>query len=178
MQHIMKEASRNYLLRNLFLISLLITIISSCRKYDLNGDVVADSQLLEKLYLSAKDTLTIDLQNLILETELYRDFFPGVPDRNTRLFALIFIVNTDSSLISKKFDIKTLYVINKNQIWISTPNPQDDIFLPISKVFALSKNGPEWDTGVNVDVVVTLEDLITGKIAYLIARQQLIERAD
>lgn len=178
MQHIKKEASRKYLLRNLFFITLLVTSIISCRKYDLNGDVVDDPQLLEKLYLNAQDTIEVDNQDLILKTQLYRDFFPGVPDRNTRLEALLFIVNTDSSLISKKFEIKTLYVIDKEQIWISTPKLTDDITLPIYKVFEVSINGPEWDTGIYVDVVLTLEDLITGKIKYLIANHQLIMRVE
>jgi hypothetical protein len=72
----MKEAGKNYLLRNLFFISMLPAGIISCRKYDLNEDVVDDSQLLEKLYLNAKDSIEIDNQNLVLKTELYRDFFP------------------------------------------------------------------------------------------------------
>jgi len=174
----MNEVSKNYLFRNLFLISLLVIIIISCRKYELNGDVVNDSDLIEKLYLNAKDTVEIDNQNLILETELFRDFFPGVPDRNTRLFAPIFIINTDSSVVTKMFEIKTLYVIDKDQIWISIPNSQDDFYLPVYKAFALSRNGPEWETGIYVDVVLTIEDLRSGEIKYLIARQQIITRAD
>jgi hypothetical protein len=163
-----------YLFRNLIFISLLITLIGSCRKYDLNGDVVDDSRLLEKLYLNAKDTIEIDNQNFILETELYRDFFPGDPGRNTRLFASIYLVNIDSSLISKKFEIKSLNVINENQIWISTPKLQEDNSVPVYKVYGLSKNGPEWDTDIYVDVVIAVKDLSTEKIEYLIARDQLI----
>jgi hypothetical protein len=178
MQNIIKESSKKYLFRNLLLISILITIISSCRKYDLNGDVVDDSELLEKIYLNAQDSIEIDGQSLILETELYRDFFPGVPDRNTRLMAPLFIVNTDSSLITKKFEIKTLYVINKEQIWISSPHPDDKNTTPMFKVFGISKDGPEWETGIYVDVIVTIEDLITSKVNYLIASHQIITRAE
>ena len=168
----------NHLFKIFVLFSLLMMTIFSCKKDDLYGDVVVDSQLHEKLYLNVEDTIKIDNQNLVLQTELYRDFFPGVTKINTRLFAPIYIVNIDSLLISKKFEIKTLYVINKEQIWISTPNPVEDNIMPIYKVFRISTNGPEWETDIYVDVVVVIEDLSTGKINYLIARNQLITKLE
>jgi hypothetical protein len=42
------------------------------------------------------------------------------------------------------------------------------------KVFGISRNGPEWETGIYVDVVLTIEDLITGELKYLLASHQLI----
>jgi hypothetical protein len=177
MQHI-KKPHMNHLFRVLVLFSFLILTIFSCKKDELYGDVVVDSQLYEKLYLNAEDTIKIDNQNLVLQTELYRDFFPGVTKKHTRLFAPIYIVNTDSLLISKKFETKTLYVINKDQIWISTPNLQEGNTMPIYKVFRISKNGPEWETDIYVDVVVVIEDLNTGKINYLISRNQLITKTE
>ena len=151
--------------------------IFSCKKDDLYGDVVVDSQLHDKLYLNAEDTIKIDNQNLVLQTELYRDFFPGVTKKNTRLIASIYIVNIDSLQISNKLDIKTLYVINKEQIWISNLNSPEDM-MPIYKLYRLSTNGPEWETNIYVDVVAAIEDLNTKKINYLIARNQLITKVE
>ena len=168
----------NHLFKVLVLITFLGLTIFSCKKEYLNGDVVVDSQLHEKLYLNAVDTIKIDNQNLVLQTELYRDFFPGVTKKNTRLFALISIVNIDSAQISKNFEIKTLYVINKEQIWISTPVLYDDNYMPIYKVFRISKNGPEWETNNNVDIVVAIEDYNTKTINFIIARNQIITRIE
>jgi hypothetical protein len=177
MQHI-KKSKMNHLFKVLVLFSILILTIFSCKKEDdLYGDVVVDSQLHDKLYLNAEDTMKIDNQNLVLQTELYRDFFPGVTKKNTRLIASIYIVNIDSLQISNKLDIKTLYVINKEQIWMSTPNPQEDM-MPIYKVYRLSTNGPAWETNIYVDVVLAIEDLSTKKINYLIARNQLITKVE
>jgi len=157
---------------------LLLTAIFSCTKEDSKGDVVVDSKLLGKLYLEAKDTVIIDNQNLVLKTELYRDFFPGVQKKNTRLFASIYIVNSDSSVLTDKFEIKSLYLINKDQIWISAPKLKDDPYLPIWKVSGISTNGPEWETGIYIDVVLALQDLKTAKLNYLVAREQIILRLD
>lgn len=123
------------------LFCLLLTAVFSFTKDDLKGDVVVDPKLLEKLYLEAKDTVIIDSQNFVLKTELYRDFFPGVQKTNTRLFASIYIINSDSSAITDKFEIKSLYIINKDQIWISAPKLKDDQYLPIWKVSGISING-------------------------------------
>ena len=142
------------------------------------GDVVVDSSLLEKLYLNAKDTLIVDNQKLVLETELYRDFFPGVTPINRRLIAPIYIASIDSLLISNNFEIKTLYVINKEQIWISNPKPKEDNYMPIFKICRISKDGPEWETNIYVDVVVEIKDLNTSRINYLIARKQLIAKIE
>ncbi len=173
----MKNQNQNYFILKIILISLFLTTIFACKKDKLYGDLVVDSQLLEKLYSNAEDTINVDNQNLILKAELYRDFFPGgIQKRDTRLIASIYIVNIDSSLISKKFEVKTLYVINKEQIWISNPISRESDPMPIYKMYRLSINGPEWETDIYVDVVVVIQDLSTGRINYLIARKQLIMR--
>jgi len=168
----------------LILFSTLLITMFSCEKDNLFVEVVVDSQLSVKLYLESKDTLVIDNQKLILETNLYRDFTPGVtikPQKSTPkrgLVALFFIVNIDSLSISKKFEIKKLYVINGEQIWMSNPNAQQFNELPLNKIFWFSKNGPEWEPRIYVDVVVVIEDLNTSGLKYLIAKNQLINRIE
>jgi hypothetical protein len=176
----MKNPGKYHRLTLSILFSFLITAVISCSKNDLNPDVGVDTRLIEKLYLESKDTVVIDNQNLVLETDLYRDFFPGVPKKNTKLNASISVVNCDSSFITDRFEIKTLYVINMDQVWISDPKSQDDPYTPIFKVSGISINGPEWETGifVYIDVVLAIQDLSTAKLNYLIARNQKIMRLD
>lgn len=175
----MKTPKRSQFIPGLVLFFFIIVTIFSCKKDKLYGDVVVDPQLIEKLYSNAKDTIKIDNQKLVLEVELYRDYMPGgVQKKNTRLFAPIYIVNIDSLTITNKFEIKTLYVFNKEQIWVSNPVSNEGNLMPKYKSFRISKNGPEWETGIYVDVVAVIVDLITGNINYLIARNQLIMRLD
>lgn len=170
--------SYKLLIKLIIFFSLTLGSIS-CNKNPLIGDIIDDAELCKQLYSKSVDTLIIDNQKLILETDLTRDFFPGgmIPEKR-RLFASINIVNTDSLPISDKFEIQTLFIINKDQIWISNPERQDGIFIPAFKAYRISRNGPEWETGIFVDAVVSVKDLKTSNINYLIARSQKINRLD
>ena len=143
------------------------------------GDVVGDRELSKQLYAKSADTLIIDNQKLVLETDLARDFFPGgMIQRKSRLFVSINVVNTDILPITGNIETQTLYVINKDQIWISNPELRSDIYIPAFKAYWLSRNGPEWETGIFVDAIVSVKDLKTSEINYLIARNQKINRLD
>lgn len=143
------------------------------------GTIVGDSELSKQLYTKSADTLIIDNQKLVLEIDLSRDFFPGgMIQRKSRLFASINVVNTDSLPITDKIEIQKLYVINKDQIWISDPESRTDIYIPIFKAYRISRNGPEWETGIFVDVIVSIKDLKTSEINFLIARSQEIIRTE
>ncbi len=169
----------NTLLTLTLLAAVIITCGTSCQKDKPEGDVVNNPELAARLLSEASETLIIDNQKLVLETELYRDFFPGVPSSTkTNLQALIWVVNTDSILITDRFSIVKLYVINKSEIWISNPEARNDDNVFEYKYHAVSINGPKWDTGIAVDVVVEILDLNLNKQQYLIAKNQLIQRIE
>jgi hypothetical protein len=126
-----------------------------------------------------KDTITIDNQNLVLETDLSRNFMPGGPiKKSSRLSASLILINIDSLEISSQIQIKTLYVINNEHIWVSTPKSNDYDVPPIYQLRRVSVDGPEWETGTYVDVVLLIEDLSTNAEYYLIASDRLIERVE
>ncbi len=165
----------------LLIITLLAVVIvagsTSCRKDKLEGDLVDNAELAAQLLSDAADPLIINNQKLVLEVELYRDFFPGMPSSTrSNLQALVWVVNTDSTLITDRFSIVKLYVINKSEIWISEPEARNDNNLFKYKYHAVSVNGPKWDTGITVDVVVEMLDLNLNKNRYLIVENQVIER--
>jgi len=168
----------NPIMKNIILLLSLLVVLISCSKDEMNGDVVTDSKLLETLKQDAQDTINVDNQYLVLQAELYRDFFPGTVNTKTkrRLTVSIYIMNTDSAVISKTFEIKTLYVINNESIWISTPGEREENSTPVYKRHYI--NGPEWETNINVDVVVAIQDKKTGITNYLQARNHLIQRLD
>jgi len=168
--------------RDLFLIlaiSIIVVAGYSCRKDKHEGVVVNDSDLVEHLLSNAMDTLVIDNQKLILETELYRDFFPGEPyNSNTRLVASVYIVNTDSSTITSEFTVSKLYIINQNDVWISQPEDHNDNNPLTYKFYLLSKNGPEWETGITVNVIASITNLVDNSEHFLIARDQIIKQVE
>jgi len=162
----------------LMLFSFLITGSISCGKDRLSGDMVVDDALLQQLNSQSVDTLKFDNQKLILETYLFRDFFPGVVPNKRRLFASFNVINTDSLPISGRLEIETLYIVNKDQIWVSNPVRDTRLPIPTYKAYRISRDGPEWETGIYVDAIVSVKDLQTSVVYYLAAREQLIERLD
>ena len=172
----MKKLLKYHIIVELLFCSTILMMLSSCGD-GLVGEVVTDTPLFDKLYLNAKDTISIDNQKLVLQTDLYRNFMPGFLPKRRGLNVYFEVVNTDSLIISKKFEVKDLYVLNGKQIWISDLKADTTSYLPVYEIRHYSTDGPEWETGIYVDVVVTIEDLTTSKIYYLIARKQLIDEA-
>ena len=123
--------------------------------------------------------ILINSQKLILETDLYRNFFPGGSiHEKKRLIANIMARSIDSLSIVNTIDITTIYVINNEQIWISTPVDCDNCYYPEYILYRTSIDGPEWETNIYVDVIVEITDLITSTNYYLIARDQLIWKVE
>jgi len=167
-----------------YILSLLIILFIltqySCQKDKLEGQIITDPIYIENLYSNSKDTIIIDNQNLVLETEIYRNFFPGGPidDKDRRLVAQLWIVNIDTILLTQNLSISKLYIINNDQVWTSEPETTPDNYTPENKLYLISKSGPEWETGLYVDVVISMTNLIDNKEKLLIARNQIIERIE
>ena len=161
------------------LAAILILSIGACHKDKLDGSVVTDPGLAAQLFSASQDSVIIDNQTLVLETELYRDFFPGMPSESrTNLQALVWVVNTDSSTITNRFNLSKLYIINNDEIWVSEPEVRNDANYFEFKLHAVSINGPQWDTGIKVDVVLEMIDLNSNQPKRLIAKDQVIERIE
>jgi len=155
---------------------LLTLCLTACKKPLLT---IENDTVLSSLYSVSEDTLKLSDHKYILETYLYRDFFPGIGiGRNISLHAPVTLVSIDSSAIPAEFDIEKLYLIKDQLIWASTPDDLPDPYLPVFKLQKISKNGPNWDTDINVDAIIMVSDRITNEEYYLIARKQLIHRVE
>lgn len=163
-----------------FIFFILLLSFFSCEKDKLEGNIVSDSEVIEYLYNKSSDSVKIDNQILILETDIYRNLTPGgpIPDNHRRLIAPIWIVNIDSVLISNNLTITNLYILNQGQVWISQPEINTENYTPEFKTYAISKNGPEWETNIYVDAVISFIDLSNNEEKYLIARDQIIIKVE
>jgi len=157
---------------NLILAALLMV---SCEK----PKIVEDNELIKALYANSKDTLRIGGNKYILETYIYRNLMPGGPIPEKRpVIAGLYLVNADTLPVPGYMDITRLYVINGREVWISEPVDGVQPHVPDFKLNKLSRDGPEWETGVFVDVIATIVDNSAGKGYLLIARDQLLERVE
>jgi hypothetical protein len=146
----------------------------------LEGDIINDLKEAQNLIDKSNDTITIDNQYLILETDIYRNLTPGGPlsKRDTRIVVPFWVVNIDSTLITDKFELSQLYIILENQIWISQPMIEKESYEVENRLHGISKSGPEWQTGLSVDIVLKMIDFETNEDKYLIARDQIIEKVE
>ncbi len=155
---------------------LLFVHLSSCKKPE---STFENEVVLNNLYTASVETLKIQGQNYILETYLYRDFFPGIGfGRTTSLIADVYLVNTDSLTIPSNIDIKKLYLINDQSIWASAPVPGVQPYLPGYKLNKFSRDGPKWDTDIYVDAIIMIVNSLTKEEYYLIAEDQYINRVE
>lgn len=158
---------------------LFIIQLSSCEKDKISGDVISDPKLTSDLYSKSVDTLYFQSNKYILEVELYRDFFPGGPiPRKHPLVASIYLVNLDSLPVSANLEIKRLYVINDQEIWIACLNEGVQSNVSVFKLEKLNNSGPEWNTDILVDVILEIESKSTKDKFYLISKDQSIMRTE
>lgn len=164
-----------YQFRTVFIL-ILSFHLTACKK---PVTTFEDESLLNKLYSTSVDTLALQDQEYILDTYLNRDFFPGIGiGKKTSLIADIYLVNIDSTAIPSYIDIKKLYIIQDQLIWASTPIAGVQPSVPDFKLNKLSRDGPEWNTGIYVDAIIMIVNSLTKEEYYLIARKQYINRSD
>lgn len=154
-------------------------LLVSCEKDKIYGDLIEDPKLYSSLYSDSVDTLTIGIDKYITEAELYRDFFPGGPiPRKSPLIASVYLVKCDSNSIPDHIQIKKMYIISNQTIWVSDPLDNRQRKFPDYKLYGLSNNGPIWDTDITVDVILKIVDNSIPKDYFLIAKNQIIERIE
>ena len=147
--------------------------IVSCEK----PNVFEDEDLVNSLYQKAVDTLAYENSDYILETELYRNLMPGGPLSGDRpLISILYLTNLDSVQVNGNLKPEKLYVINENLIYKDTPEYLEDNNLPVFKRSYICREGPEWETEINVDVVIKLVEKISNESFYIISRDQTIEK--
>ena len=159
----------------IILASIAGTFLTSCEK----PNIREDSELLTHLYDNSDDTLTIQNSKYILETYLYRDFFPGGPiPKKSPLIADIYLINTDSLPIFEHLDVLKLYIIHDQLIYISSPVEGVQPNVPDFKLNKISRDGPEWGPNIYVDIIIEIINNLTNNRYLLIAKDQYIEKVE
>lgn len=129
--------------------------------------------------LSAPEVVEIGGQKLKMETYLWRDFMPMSPPDGKPLKASVAILPLDGKPIAANLDAVRIWVIKDKEIW------QEQLQgvgrnLPAMGQLRFEKmadNGPKWETGIAVTVVVELRDQ-SGQKWLLKAADQKINRTE
>lgn len=126
--------------------------------------------------LNAPQEIEINGEKYILETYLWRDFMPISPPDGKPLQAIIIIENIDSNTFLSTIDVNYMWVINESYVWETELETQE-----ADKPNQLKKRadeGPKWEPGTLVEVVVRIIDETTGQEYLLKAAEQTIEQTN
>ena len=108
---------------------------------------------------SAPDLIAIDDRKYKLETILWRNFGLIFPPENSLLIAVVKVVpyySFPSNLaFPSNLDADHLWIVNGKEVWSTSFSDEThpEVKFRLEKV---ARNGPKWDTGIQVDVIVRL----------------------
>ena len=174
--------------RTLFLLTVVSMLVgcacgSKAQKqssYTGREDIPAKSEdPASKIRASAVETLTIGSNNLVLEASLWRDFMPMIGSVNGRpLISVNRLVDVNSIEIPDNIGLVKQYVINGDLIWEAAYEEQSAPEMPGNIIERVSRGGPEWETGISVDVIAEIYDSATRKTHYIKLENARIDRVE
>lgn len=146
-------------IKTISLFSLVILFMSSCEKEEQNSII--------------NSPIRIEIEDYAFELEAYvwRDFMPGTTNSNMR--SLNSLIDRNQNDISTRFELVKQYLINDSEIWEAeyTTEHYDTENHIIQKI---SRNGPLWETGLEIDIVCEFKDLSTNKQYEIMVKDQII----
>ncbi|MEJ2050588.1 MAG: hypothetical protein P8Y60_12265 [Calditrichota bacterium] len=109
---------------------------------------------------SAQDTIGIAGVQLILETYLWRDFMPVSPPDGKPLRAVVNLIPVNSETLPPNITMDKIWIINGKEIWSDTLNNagQKVAGANLPKLEMMAQNGPKWEPGSLVKVIVRVKD--------------------
>ncbi|MBE0434126.1 hypothetical protein IBX73_11775 [candidate division WOR-3 bacterium] len=111
--------------------------------------------------LTAPELIEIGGRELFVEAQLYRGFQPVCPPDGNPMFAVIWVVPSDSMPFPTSVDFDYLWVVNKEyDVWV-TGFDEARTAIEDNKLRKMAFDGPKWDVEpypVLADVVVRVTD--------------------
>lgn len=132
----------------LLAIAIIFTGLSSCKK-----DVEKSKSGFEFIHVleSSPQTVVVENNSLVLETNLSRDFQPICEEDGGPLYCCLELKNDQNLNLHEKIQLKKIYVIHGGKVW--SKDIQDYNSGPENSVKGIAFNGPKWGPDITVDVV-------------------------
>ena len=126
--------------------------------------------------LAAPEVVRIGDASYAFGAHLWRDFMPSVPPDGNPLLAHVRVGELGAEQIAPDIEACCIWVINGSDVW--TTHLSDDAWSrPPNEITKMARDGPKWDTGIEVDVVVGLLDG-EGNLHLVGRSEQPIARTD
>lgn len=136
-------------MRVLLTAAALALITSACSRSTAPS---ADSPTLTTLR-SAPASAKVGEKTLVLSAYLWRDFMPPVPAGGPPTTLVVSIATSDSA-VAPNVTLDAAWVVNGSDVW-SPALEFDPLVDPYpNTILKFGRNGPKWEPGTTVDVVV------------------------
>lgn len=128
------------------------------------------------LLRDAPTQVRVNGYSLVMETYLGRDFMPAAPPDGQPMVAVLRIRTADGRPFPAGVTADRVSVVNGDQVWTAATH-QEHPSQQANTLEVVARDGPKWDPGTKVDVVVYLHDAARREYR-LRAPDQLIQRTD
>jgi len=122
---------------------------------------------------TAPTDVVVDGKTLTLGASLWRDFQPISPPDGKPMIAALQVRTGDGSAVPTTVTADRVWLVHGTAVWSGVPReerPRQDTE-PIYELVA--RDGPKWEPGILVDVVVQLRDA-NGRLSRVRAANQLV----
>lgn len=171
-------------LKHICLLSVLLLLATGCLvdnnsdENEINGTVVGDRAIISEV-MKATQTSTLDGISLTVDAFVWRDFQPTIPQNGKNgILSSVTLQSVNGEPITGRFRLTQQFVVNTDEVWIPDFENEDSPGDDSATIRKISRNGPIWEPGDDVQVGVNIEDQQTGKSMLLSVKDLGIVRTD
>jgi hypothetical protein len=123
--------------------------------------------------IQAPTTVAIEGKTLTLTASLWRDFQPISPPDGKPMIAGLQVQSLDGSSVPATVTADTVWLVHGTEVWsgVAREERSRQDAGPLYEVVA--RDGPKWEPGVLVDVILQLRDA-RGRVSRLRVAKQLV----
>jgi hypothetical protein len=122
---------------------------------------------------AAPTSVVVDGKTLTLAASLWRDFQPISPPDGKPMIAGLQVQSLDGSAVPATVTADTVWLVHGTEVWsgVAREERSRQDTAPVYEVVA--REGPKWEPGVLVDVIVQLRGG-SGRVSRLRVANQLV----
>ena len=121
------------------------------------GSPTAPDSVTPSALLTTPTSVVVEGKTLTLGAALWRDFMPLVaPGDGSSMISVMRVQTEDGSAVPAAITADTVWLVRSTDVWSGIPREERARDAGASSFEIVARDGPKWDVGAAVDVVVQL----------------------
>lgn len=164
----MKRLSSGLSARFLGVVCMLVVVCACAQRGPTAPESISASTL-----TASPTSVVVDGKTLTLAVSLWRDFQPISPPDGKPMIAGLQVTSLDGSAVPATVAADTVWLVRGTEVWsgVAREERSRQDTAPVYEVVV--RDGPKWEPGVLVDVIVQLRDA-SGRVVRLRVAHQLV----